>query len=225
MTTIRHHPGDTTLVAYAAGHLGEALSAIVASHLAVCPRCRRRNGIADEIGGELLESSAPEALSDNALDAVLARVAGEDAAPPRSGHPDEAAPPRAGRHGVAAPLGHLLPANLDDVRWRTVGPGIRQAKLDAGEDGPQGLKLLKIAPGRSVPRHTHRGQEMTLIVKGSYTDELGRFQAGDIADLDGEIDHQPVSDTGEDCICIIATDAPLQFQGLVPRLMQPFVRI
>lgn len=215
---IRHHPAETTLIAYAAGHLDVALSAIVASHLAVCPRCRGRSRLAEGVGGELLETSAPAALRDGALDAVLARVAG--AAP----ETDPPAPP-AGRHGVAAPLGRLLPERLADIRWRTVGPGIRQARLgEAGRD-PEGLKLLKIAPGRSVPRHSHRGHEMTLIVSGSYTDELGRFQAGDIADLDGEVDHQPVSDTGEDCICIIATDAPLRFEGWVPRLMQSFVRI
>ncbi|ANK79589.1 MAG: transcriptional regulator [Rhizobiales bacterium NRL2] len=216
--SIRHHPAETTLIAYAAGHLDEALSAIVASHLAVCPRCRGRSRLAEGIGGELLDSAEPAALRDDALDAVLARIAG-------AGTETAEPAPRAGRHGVAAPLGQLLPERLSDIRWRTVGPGIRQARLGETGRDPEGLKLLKIAPGRSVPRHTHRGHEMTLIVSGSYTDELGRFQAGDIADLDGEVDHQPVSDTGEDCICIIATDAPLRFEGWVPRLMQPFVRI
>ena len=219
--TIRHHPSDTTLIAYAAGHLGEALAAIVASHLAVCPRCRQRNHVADEIGGGLLTDTEPAAMRDDALNAVFARI---DSGAPSNDTPATEGP-RAGQHGVAAPLGALLPADLEEIRWRSVGPGIRQARLDDSTDAPEGLKLLKIAPGRAVPRHTHRGHEMTLIVSGSYTDELGRFQAGDIADLDGEVDHQPVSDTGEDCICIIATDAPLRFQGWVPRLMQPFVRI
>ncbi|WP_416898944.1 MAG: ChrR family anti-sigma-E factor [Minwuia sp.] len=215
--TIRHHPSDTTLLAYAAGGLGEGLSMIVASHLAMCPRCRRQAEVGEKIGGELVDTAAPMALSDRLLDSVLARIG--DAAP------EPEAPPAQGRHGVAAPLGAMLPADLSEIRWRTVGPGIRQAKLP-GEDGADlGVKLLRIAPGRAVPQHSHNGHEMTLIVSGSYLDEIGRFKAGDIADLDPDVTHQPVADTGEDCICIIATDAPLAFTGLVPRLMQPFVRI
>ena len=91
-------------------------------------------------------------------------------------------------------------------------------------DGAQGtLRLFKIAPGMAIPLHTHNGNEMTLILKGSYSDELGRFKAGDVADLDNDTDHQPIADTQEDCICLIATEAPLKFKGLLPRLMQPFI--
>jgi putative transcriptional regulator len=28
---------------------------------------------------------------------------------------------------------------------------------------------------------------------------------------------------GEDCICLAATDAPLRFRGLIPRLAQPLL--
>jgi putative transcriptional regulator len=35
----------------------------------------------------------------------------------------------------------------------------------------------------------------------------------------------PVADIGEDCICLAATDAPLRFRRLIPRIAQPFLRI
>jgi len=59
------------------------------------------------------------------------------------------------------------------------------------------------------------------VLRGSFTDEIGRFAAGDIADLDDQIEHQPLVDSAEDCICLVATDAPLKFTTLLGRLMQP----
>lgn len=217
MSEIRHHPGDATLLSHAAGALPHGLSLIVAAHLGACPRCRQRSLTADLMGGNILDEARPVMVSDRSLDEVFRRIDGEQPALP--------ARVDFGRHGVPAPLGSLLPLDLGDARWRTIGPGIRQAKLldDSGTD--EGVRLLKIAPGRSVPQHGHGGHEMTMIISGSYTDEIGRFQAGDIADLDEDIQHQPVADGAEDCICIIATDAPLAFTGLVPRLMQSFIGI
>lgn len=217
MSTIRHHPGEATLLSYAAGALPHGLSLIVAAHLGVCPRCRDTVKLADSMGSAFMDSSEPVAVNDRALDNVMQRI---------SAPADEVAlPPMAGRHGVPAPLGAMLPEDLTEIRWRTIGPGIRQAKLPGTDGSDEGVKMLKIAPGRSVPQHSHGGHEMTLIVSGSYTDEIGRFQAGDIADLDGDTHHQPVADGAEDCICIIATDAPLHFTGIVPRMMQSFIGI
>jgi putative transcriptional regulator len=47
--------------------------------------------------------------------------------------------------------------------------------------------------------------------------------AGDIADLDDDIHHQPIADTDEDCICLIVTEAPLKFKAMMPKLFQYFV--
>jgi putative transcriptional regulator len=35
----------------------------------------------------------------------------------------------------------------------------------------------------------------------------------------------PVAETGPDCICLAATDAPLRFNRMFPRLLQPLFRI
>jgi putative transcriptional regulator len=34
-----------------------------------------------------------------------------------------------------------------------------------------------------------------------------------------------VAEAGADCICLAATDAPLRFNKLIPRMAQPFFRI
>ena len=63
---------------------------------------------------------------------------------------------------------------------------------------------------------------MSCILAGSYTDTTGQFQVGDLDEKDSDIEHMPVADTGGDCICLIATDAKLRFQSLLPQLLQPF---
>ena len=83
--------------------------------------------------------------------------------------------------------------------------------------------LLSIAPGTTIPHHTHGGAELTLVLEGSYSDELGRFQIGDLADLDTSVHHQPVADSDGPCICLNATDECLQISGAYSRILQPFV--
>ena len=61
--------------------------------------------------------------------------------------------------------------------------------------------------------------EMVMI------DEIGRFQSGDLADLDESVYHQPVADTDEHCICLIATDEKLRFSGVFSRMLQPLIGI
>ncbi|EGH16948.1 transcriptional activator ChrR, partial [Pseudomonas savastanoi pv. glycinea str. race 4] len=47
----RHHPGDATLVSYAAGALSQVLAVVTAAHLERCAECRARLRQAEEIGG------------------------------------------------------------------------------------------------------------------------------------------------------------------------------
>ena len=48
---------------------------------------------------------------------------------------------------------------------------------------------------------------------------------GDVAEADPSVNHQPVADPGEDCICLAVTDAPLRLTGPFGRLLNPFLRI
>jgi putative transcriptional regulator len=54
---------------------------------------------------------------------------------------------------------------------------------------------------------------------------MGRFGRGDVADLDEDIEHKPVAEDGEDCICLVAIERPTRFKSFAARLMQPLVGI
>jgi putative transcriptional regulator len=64
-----------------------------------------------------------------------------------------------------------------------------------------------------------------LVLQGAFRDETDQFGVGDIEVANEALDHTPVAMDGADCICLAATDAPLRFNSLLPRLAQPFVRI
>ena len=220
MTEPRHHISDETLTAYAAGSLDRALSVVVASHLTLCPTCRARQERIEEVGGVLLDDLEPVDVAPEGLELILAQLDDEDVAKTEEPSVLEA---RSDATEVPGPLRELLPDTLDEIQWRSFAPGIKQYRIEGFDDRSGTLCLLKIAPGKTIPPHTHQGAELTLILRGSFSDELGRFQRGDIADLDSEVTHQPISDTAEPCVCLIATEGPLRFKGLLPRLLQPIL--
>ena len=101
--------------------------------------------------------------------------------------------------------------------------GVRQAILKTSPEAT--ARLLYIPAGMAVPDHGHRGLELTLVLQGAFEDADGRFCRGDIEVATEEVDHMPVADISEDCICLAVTNAPLRFKGLLPRIAQPFLKI
>jgi putative transcriptional regulator len=121
------------------------------------------------------------------------------------------------------PIRDYVGGDLDAVRWQNVGRGVRQALLPVNGDAR--ARLLHIPAGTAVPDHGHKGLELTLVLRGAFSDTDGRFGPGDVEIADQEVEHTPVAEEGEDCICLAVTDAPLRFSGLMPRLAQPFLKI
>jgi putative transcriptional regulator len=216
---INHHPDDATILAYAAGVVTEGFSLVLAAHMELCSHCRSRMAEANAVGGELLSEIEPVAMSASGLDGVWSRI--EVDSEQAVGDPLVPAPV----DGIPGILSPYLPDGLNSVRWRSLVPGIRQYILAGVESGRGSVRLLSIAPGTTIPHHTHMGGELTLVIKGAYEDEIGRFKSGDLADLDSSVHHQPVADSDEPCICLIATDDRLKFSGVVSRMLQPLVGI
>ena len=213
---IKHHLSDALLMAYSAGTLPEAFSLTVAAHISMCDECRARLGAFDTVGGALIESCDTVELSAGSLEATMQRI--------KSGDTGTDAPRPARRSGVLpGPVQEYVGGDLDAVKWKNVGMGVKQAILPTARDAT--ARLLYIPAGAAVPDHGHAGTELTLVLRGAFRDEMDHFGPGDIEIANEELDHTPVADIGEDCICLAATDAPLKFRGLIPRIAQPFLRI
>lgn len=216
LAQVRHHLSDDSLVQYAAGALEEGWSLAIAAHLSLCPTCRARLRPFEAIGGAALEGIPAVEISAGALGRCMALV---DTAAPET--PTE---PASARPGVLpAPLRRYLGGDVDRIRWRRVGGGVSQCILPVA--GAAKARLLRIPAGAAVPEHGHRGQEMTLVFAGSFSDGAAVFRRGDIQEADAEIEHTPTSGPDGDCICLAVTDAPLRFASLLPRLVQRFASI
>jgi len=221
--SIRHHPDESTLMAYSAGALTEGFNLVVATHLDSCLQCRQKVAEAEALGGELLGELPAAQMSADGLDRVWNLIDQEPADSDAVVLPS--ATHEAGSYDLPGVLKAYLPQGLSGVHWRSVVPGIRQYVFRDIDSGSGSVRLLSIAPGTSIPQHSHCGSELTLVLKGSYGDEIGRFRSGDMADLDDSVKHQPVADTEEVCICLIATDDRLKFSDMFSRLLQPLVGI
>lgn len=216
---INFHLGDDILLKYAAGTLDEASSLLVATHLALCPHCRTRNGAADALGGVLLNSLEAAPISDSTMDAVLARLRNEPQA-------SESAAIATGAFDavIPEPLRGYLGGDLDILHWRMVAPRVHQVQIETA-DRRSKARLLRFHSGLSVPTHGHNGNELTLVLTGSLCDRDNVLRRGDIAETDERTEHQPYAGPDEDCVCLAVTDAPLRFKGIFARLLQPMFGI
>jgi putative transcriptional regulator len=214
--TNKQHPSDATLVEYAAGSLDEGSSIVVAAHLEGCRRCRRLVRVYEGVGGALLADLTPTPMGPTSLAQTLARLPVAADVGPRQ----QAAP--------LTPDLAQLPAALRGYAigpWRWVGPGVywRKVSLPPG-DGAR-VFILKAAPGTRLPHHTHTGIERTQVLAGAFIHDGGRYAAGDFDDAEGDIEHRPTVDVGEDCICLVAMTGSIKLTGGIGRLIQPFIRL
>lgn len=213
--TIKHHLNDAVLMAYAAGTLPEAFNLMVAAHLSLCDTCRAQAESFDMLGGELLEISDAEPLAASSFEATMALIAGGDM---------EDLKPKPGMSELLpAPLQDYIGGDLSEVKWSPVGMGVKQAILPTSKEAT--ARLLFIPAGMAMPNHGHQGTEMTMVLQGAYQDEDDYFKRGDVEIADSDFQHTPVADIHEDCICLAVTDAPLQFDRLIPKIAQRFLRI
>lgn len=218
---ITHHPNEELLLDYVSGALGEAWSLAVATHLALCPCCRRTVSDMEAVGGSMLDSIAPEPMNKNALDAVMTRLDGmtdeRNTLPPAP--PADSQPPV-----LPQPLRGYVGADASGLNWQRLGLGASQMPIRTGDKAAT-ARLLRIPAGRPVPKHSHGGLELTLVLSGAFSDATGRYGRGDFQQADENLEHQPHAEPGEDCVCLAITDAPLRFSSFAARMVQPLLGI
>ncbi|SLN15408.1 Anti-sigma-E factor ChrR [Aquimixticola soesokkakensis] len=221
--TVKHHITPSVLAAYAAGTLPEPFALVVASHVSLCDACRADVAGYEAVGGAVLETVFDRiedggdaiTMSPDALAQVMAKL--DDMVL------DTDPAPRASDPVFPAPLLDYVGGGVDAVKWKRIGGGVKQAVLQNSAEGS--VRLLYIPAGMAVPDHTHGGLELTMVLQGAFSDETGRFLRGDVETGDEDLEHTPIAEAGMPCICLAATDAPLKFTSLIPRLIQPFIGI
>jgi putative transcriptional regulator len=204
---------------YSAGTLPLAQSACVFAHLENCAHCLRLAGDLGNVGAALFGNLDPVPVGDTQLEAVLARL---DEEPPL--RYAATAPGKKNPDSLPGLLQRLMRGDFSDLTWKSLGKSLRISYLETGDPRYE-LALYHIKAGGSVPEHGHRGNEVTLILEGGYSDAGGSYHKGDfIFRKPGDV-HAPTAFQSEDCICVAVLDAPLKFTNWKFRWMNPFLKL
>lgn len=220
MSMVVHTVDEGLLLDYASGALSEPMSLAMATHLSLSKKSAASYDTLNKVGGCLLDSldaSGDDMDDDCGLSDVMARLDDE---------PVRARPVSFNRVTsdiIPAPLRAYLPADLDALPWRSLGSGVEEFAIRTGSDEGK-TALLKIEPGRAMPKHTHGGRELTVVLDGAYVDGCETYRRGDLQEADEHENHQPTANEDEGCICLVVLDAPVKLTGRVGRFLNPFIR-
>ncbi|MDA8666760.1 ChrR family anti-sigma-E factor [Alphaproteobacteria bacterium] len=207
-------PSLESLVAqYAAGDLGYGMSVLMASYITLSPAARDQYRALEQLNGVLLNEAEQSDVKEDALDAIMARLDEPE--------PEEQNVSVQENQDLPAALRELLDVSVEDSDWRFAYPGVKQVKLPFGDNG-ETVKLLKIKPGKAAPRHTHKGIEATLVLRGAFRDGNRLYERGQLALADQHIQHRPRAEGIEDCICLAVTDGALRFTDSIGRIARDF---
>jgi len=213
--SINHHPSEALLVDYASGAMGAAQALVLAAHVHACPRCRAEVEALEGVGGALLEGLPDEALSEDALEQVLARL-------------EQPAPPPAPVVTTTQPADwiRVSPEVAEAAkRKRWLAPGVWVAPIDTGTEGGPLSYLLGVGARLRMPVHTHRGCELTLVLKGAFRDGREVYAAGDLAEADDDIQHSPAIMGQGECVCLVACDNRLVVKEWLGKVVQTYAGI
>ena len=210
------HPDIDIMTEYSAGSLPLAQAACVSVHVGFCNHCQRLAGQLSELGASLFEDLEPLHVGDAQLNAVLARL---DEEPPLA-YSNKAET----ENTTPALLQRLMRGDFSELTWKSIGSALRISYLKIG-DPQHEFALYHIKAGGRIPEHTHRGNEITLVLQGGFSDSEGSYHAGDfIFRRPGDV-HAPTALQSEDCICLAVLDAPLKFTSWKYRWMNPFLKL
>ncbi|MEZ9256316.1 ChrR family anti-sigma-E factor [Vibrio splendidus] len=229
---IKHHPNAAILKDFVDGTLADSVSLIVSSHVELCEHCQQQvSMLTAQAADSVFESdtSAFESdtsglqLSDSEMDALLSDdeefdFDAIDQITADSSQAIEVTPEV--QQVTVADTTFTIPRALNSVArkdWMNLGK-ISRARLDF-DDEAHHTSLLHIDKDGQVPCHTHKGFEITLLLEGSFEDEMGVYNKGDFIWLDGDHTHQPA--TKEGCVCLTVSSDALYFTKGVSQLFNP----
>ena len=212
-------PDETLLVEYASGALSTAPSIAVTTHLKYCDKCRNAVGALGFIGGSLLECLEEEEVSEGLLGQVLDRIEILEEHPSSLESKKQVATVDPVAAGLPEFVRNLLPS--ERLSWRNLTSSLEVAPIQIGERDFE-LSLHRIHPGGKAPEHDHRGKEITVVLRGSFSDEDGVYHPGDFLVREQGDTHRPYAARNEECVCLSVLEAPIKLTG-IKSVFNPFI--
>ena len=191
---------------YSSGVLGEAKALLASMYLYLNSSASNNARVFDSIlGDELL----------NLEDKTPKRLKYSDCISNQSNT-------NAQKNNIINPISTIV-GNLQELNWKSVYKGFKEFELPIKDKDK--IKLIKMDPGTSVPLHSHNGREYILVLDGSFSDEYGKYEKGDLQINDHDIKHHPSASINEGCICLSITESDVVFYGPFASLLNLFTFI
>ena len=214
---------DTLLLQYSAGTLDAPMSILVASYLTLEPEARKKLDFADNLNASIIDTEDLVGMSEDSVhslmdmldDGTVDELVAEEPEPV-----DEIV--SCSDIDLPLPLRRALSSDVDDLKWSFSYPGVKSSKIRAAESSSD-IRLLKIQPGKSAPRHAHEGIEATLVLRGAFIDGGEVYSRGDLAIADGKVEHRPKAVGDEVCLCLAVTSGSLKFKDRFGRVLKDFI--
>jgi putative transcriptional regulator len=222
---IKFHPTDTHLVSYAEGTLPSASSLLVSAHCDMCNACRSKTrSFTNKLATNVFEDD------DSVIDSGIGReylsmfeCITNDTTLVDADIVQETI------HEVAFDgRRFMLPSTLARFasrvgEWTHLIGKLWQAPVEIG--GGSLAQLIYMEKGGSVPEHTHKGNEITLVINGQFEDGNNFFKTGDYISLNQNDTHSPVATSNEGCLVFTIIDKPLHFTSGWAKLINPLSQL
>lgn len=240
---VKYHPDSRFLTDFASGALPMSEAMCVAAHLHYCGKCRSRVQQLTDVGshifagidaGNIVGTETGDSVGKAAgFDDLMQRIERESASEPvaevvAGNLSAETAEPRVDklRLGAAAMpsvLRKLASNGFSGLNWVQLGKSLRIAPVDIGDGTRRETAIYDIKAGGRMPEHRHRGEEITVLLKGSFSDLEGKYNEGDFVVRNAGECHQPTATEDTDCICLVSLERPVRAESFWYRLLEPLV--
>jgi putative transcriptional regulator len=221
---VSFHPDSKFLTDFAAGSLPLSEAVCVAAHLEFCAKCRSHVQQLSDVAAQMMARLDPIPAEDDGFDSLMLRIEAGESSPPPS---PAVAPARISAASSATSMPRvvqkLAQGSLQDMSWVQLGKSLRIAPVNVGSRDRQ-TAIYDIKAGGRMPEHEHRGEEITVLLKGSFSDAEGKYVRGDFVVRHAGERHQPTATLDTDCICLVSLAEPVKPTSIWYRLMEPFVQ-
>ena len=109
--------------------------------------------------------------------------------------------------------------------WKWIAPSVHLRPIALPYDSDTRVFLLKSGPGTKMLQHTHTGVELTCVFPERFDRMVAITDQAISTSVMTRSITNPLSRRGQDCICLVAMQGELRLNGLLGRIMQPFVRL
>ncbi|MGB3725501.1 MAG: ChrR family anti-sigma-E factor [Glaciecola sp.] len=232
---IKFHPNDSELADFAEGNLPSVQSLFVSAHCDMCSSCKHKvTLITDNIASMLFDDQKSQhsiqrdfismfegitSGKDNAVNGFDCEKSAHRFAIPKSIH-ENTSPAVVSIEGRDFHLPATLSRFVDRIGgWSHLVGKIWQAPVDIGEGTL--AQFVFMEKGGTVPEHTHKGNEYTLVIDGKFEDNIAEYGSGDYMALSKDHTHAPISNVDEGCLVFCVIDKPLQFTTGWAKLINP----